>query len=476
MGQEIGEQDFSAEARAAYKVRLREETGRLKHWFDERAFDYDEGFTVGLELEAWLVDENHLPAPRNLEFLKAVADAEVVEELSKFNFEINTPPRPMGSSTFADTQRDLGEVWSRCGKVAETLDLRPVAIGILPTVRDEMLQPDWMSETNRYRALNREVFRRRKGRFLHIHIEGQDLLDYHCNHVMLEAACTSLQAHLKVNQERAARFYNAAVLAAAPLVAATANSPFLYGKSLWQETRIPAFEQATALDGFRDSAGRNVFRVTLGRGYVRHSIMELFLENLGYPALLPALSDDAAHLPHLRLQNGTIWRWVRPIIGFDANGTPHLRIEHRVMPAGPSLPDMVANLALCQGLMLALAGAATPPELETPFEDARENFYACARDGLHARVRWAGCEGDVQALLLNVLVPAARAALTAEGVGADDLEAYFDAVLIPRLRSGLTGAAWQHSFVDCNGMNLQALTERYVALQASGAPVHAWTV
>ena len=146
------------------------------------------------------------------------------------------------------------------------------------------------------------------------------------------------------------------------------------------------------------------------------------------------------------------------------------------MPAGPSLPDMVANLALCEGLMLALGRADVPPELETPFEDARENFYACARDGLNARVRWAGREGEVQALLLNVLVPAARAALAAQGVGADDLEACFDAVLVPRLRSGLTGAAWQHSFVDCNGMNLQALTERYVALQASGAPVHTWTV
>ena len=176
------------------------------------------------------------------------------------------------------------------------------------------------------------------------------------------------------------------------------------------------------------------------------------------------------------MQNGTIWRWVRPIVGFDGAGTPHLRLEHRVMPSGPSLPDMIANLALCEGLMLALGRADVPPELETPFADAHANFYACAQQGLNARVRWAGREGEVQALLLDVLVPAARAALAAEGVGRDDLEACFDAVLVPRLRSGLTGAAWQHSFVDCNGMNLQALTERYVALQASGAPVHTWTV
>ncbi|MCA8903218.1 MAG: hypothetical protein KDA53_18430, partial [Hyphomonas sp.] len=174
--------------------------------------------------------------------------------------------------------------------------------------------------------------------------------------------------------------------------------------------------------------------------------------------------------------NGTIWRWVRPIVGFDGAGTPHLRIEHRVMPAGPSLPDMVANLALCEGLMLALARTETPPETLTPFEDAQANLYACAEHGLKARVRWEGREVDVQALLLDELVPRARAALAAEGVDEADLHASFNDVLIPRLRTGLTGAAWQHSFVDCNGMNLQALTERYVELQATGAPVHTWTV
>ncbi|MCB9962274.1 MAG: hypothetical protein R3C00_11180 [Hyphomonas sp.] len=476
MGQEIKSQQFTDEDREAFRARLRDETSTLKHWFDERAFDYAEGFTVGLELEAWLIDENHLPAPRNVEFLKATNDPDVVEELSKFNFEINAPPRPLGPDTFSETHDDLDKVWGKCRKVAASLDMTPVAIGIMPTVRDEMLQPAWLSDTNRYHALNAEVFRRRKGQPLHISISGKDTLDYRCDHVMLEAACTSLQAHLKINQEDAPRYYNAGVLAAGPLVAATANSPFLYGKSLWQETRIPAFEQATAVDGFRDMEGRNVLRVTLGMGYLRHSFLELFLENLSYPTLLPALTEDRSRLPHLRLQNGTVWRWVRPIIGFDGAGKPHLRIEHRVMASGPSIPDMVANLALCQGLMLALGQADTPPEAETPFEDARANFYACAEHGLNARVRWQRREVDVQSLLLDVLLPMARAALEKAGVSEADLHTSFNEVLVPRLRTGLTGAAWQHSFVDCNGMNLQALTERYVALQATGTPVHTWTV
>ena len=476
MGQEIEHSSFSETDHDEFRIRLREETKLLKRWFDERTFDYASQFTAGLELEAWLIDQNHLPSPRNEDFFATVNDPDIVAELSKFNFEINTAPRLLADDVLAQTQSDLVSTWRKCEHAAETLNLRPVAIGILPTVRDEMLQPDCMSESNRYRALNTELILRRGREPLHICIEREECIDYRCDHIMLEAACTSLQTHLKINQENAVRFYNAAIIAAAPLIAATANSPFLYGKSLWDETRIPAFEQAAALEGFRDASGRNVNRVTLGTGYLHHSFLEIFLENLSYPTLLPALEADASTLPHLRLQNGTVWRWVRPILGFDGPGNPHLRIEHRVMPAGPSIIDTVANLALCHGLVLALGGADTPPESETSFEHARANFYACARDGLKANVHWEGEAVNVQSLLLKHLLPDARSALARQAVCKHDLDYYFGEVLEPRLRSGQTGAEWQRSMIDGNGMNFQALTERYVEFQASGAPVHTWIV
>ncbi|MEL7445102.1 MAG: glutamate--cysteine ligase [Pseudomonadota bacterium] len=476
MGQDIDRAQFTDEDHRAFRDSLRQETNTLKRWFDEQAFDISSTFTVGLELEAWLIDRNHLPSPRNDEFFAALDDPDVVAELSRFNVELNAPPHPLEGGVLSQTRTELDATWRKCEQAAAMLDLKPVAIGILPTVRDEMLQPAWMSDANRYRALNAELFRRRGQEPLHVRIEGEDRLDYRCDHIMLEAACTSLQAHLKFNPDDAVRLYNAAVLAAGPLVAATANSPFLYGKSLWAETRIPAFEQATDLDGFRDAAGRNVRRVTLGTGYLRHTFLELFLENLSYPALLPALQADTATLPHLRLQNGTIWRWVRPILGFDGQGAPHLRIEHRVMPAGPSMIDTVANLALCHGLVLSLGQADVPPEHLTPFEDARANFYTCARDGLGADVLWEGKRVSVQSLLLERLIPAAREALDQAGVDAADLDALFADVLVPRIRSGRTGTDWQRSFVDCNGPNLQALTERYIDWQTTGAPVHTWTV
>lgn len=476
MGQEIERAGFTDADRGAFRARLREETKRLKRWFDERAFAYDRTSTVGLELEAWLVDADHLPAPRNAEFIERLADPDVVEEISCFNIELNAPPQTLAGDVFGRTRRNLERKWAACTQTAAALSMRPVAIGVLPTVRDDMLQPEWLSRGNRYRALNDELIRLRADRPLHILIEGAETLDYQCGHIMLEGACTSLQAHLKVNQEEAARFYNAAIIAAAPLVAATANSPFLYGKSLWDETRIPAFEQATDVYGFHDVEGRNVRRVTLGSGYARHSLLELFLENMSYPELLPALSEDDARLPHLKLQNGTVWRWVRPILGFEPDGAPHLRLEHRVAPSGPSVPDIVANLALCHGLVLALGRAETPPEAETPFENARANFYACAKAGLGAEVRWAGRRVNVQKLLLEELLPSARAALEREGIDAADLDAVFSDILRPRLESGRTGAAWQRAFVARHGRDFQALVGRYADLQTAGAPVHTWKV
>ncbi len=474
MGQEIARSGFSDEDRERYRSRLRAETSTLKRWFSERRFAEDEGYTAGLELEAWLIDRNCLPTPHSDEFISTTNDPRVVHELSKFNFELNADPRPLAGDCFSATRADVETLWQRCRRAGDTLDMRMLMIGILPTVRDEMLQPAWMAEVNRYRALNEEIMHARRDQPLHIAIHGEDELDLTCGHIMLEAACTSLQAHLKIDQDEAPRLYNAAQIAAAPLVAATANSPFLYGKTLWEETRIPTFEQATQILGFPDRTGRRVLRVTLGTGYIRHSLLELFLENLSYPPLLPIIDGEPDQMPCLKLQNGTIWRWNRPIIGFDPDGTPHLRIEQRVMPSGPTIEDVVANLALSHGMTLALGRAETPPESETPFEDCRANFYACARDGLDAELRFAGRGATARALLLDRLLPAAREALADEGVDDAELDHVFDGILVPRIESGQTGSQWQRAWYRDHGRNFQALTERYLELQEQGEPVHRW--
>lgn len=417
-----------------------------------------------------------MPAPHNQEFIATANDPRVVAELSRFNFELNADPCTLTGDCLERIETGIGDLWKRCERAAETLRLDPVAIGILPTVRDEMLQPEWMSDVDRYRALNEELFRARGSRPLEIKIDGGEQLALRCDHIMIEAACTSLQAHIKVGPEEAVRFYNAAVIASAPLVAIAANSPFLYGKSLWEETRIAAFEQATRMLGFPDSAGRNVLRVTLGTGYLRHSMLELFLENLSYPTLLPVVREDDGTLPNLRMQNGTIWRWNRPILGFEEDGTPHLRIEQRVMAAGPSLPDIAANLAFCFGLIAALGRAETPPESEIGWEKARANFYACARDGLRARVHWRGRKTDMRSVLMQELIPAASAALEKEGVDAGHIDRLLGEVVTGRAATGRTGAEWQRRFYRRNGRNFQAMTDRYIELQRTGSPVHEWPI
>ncbi len=477
MGHEVGALRFSLEDHRAFNARLLMETQVLEEWFAKQAFHKSETASVGLELEAWLTGSDLCPAPENGRFLALLDDPDIVPELARYNFEINAAPLDLQHDVFRRLLSELDHTWHKCCARSSDLGLRPVSIGILPSVSKDMHHLGCLSDAKRFAALNNELMQRRGGRPLQIDISGRDdRLSCSFDHIMLEAACTSLQAHLKVNQDEAARLYNASLMAAGPLLAATANSPYLYGKSLWAETRIPAFEQSTALEGFRTTDSRNVLRVTMGTGYLRDSLFELFAENLRFPRLLPSVDDAEGGLAHLRLQNGTIWRWVRPILGFGPGEVPHLRIEMRVMPAGPTTADMVANLAFYFGLAYGLGRMADRPEDLMSFKEACANFYACARDGLQAQVYWRGRVVPVRALLLELLLPVARTALERIGVDKNDLECVFTDILRPRVILGCNGAEWQRSFVRANGSDMIALTEAYAAQQTAGQPVHTWPV
>ena len=205
--------------------------------------------------------------------------------------------------------------------------------------------------------------------------------------VMLESATTSFQIHFQVPLDLAVRVYNASIIASAPMVAISANSPFMFNKDLWSETRIRLFEQSVEVGGYEDGSHGPMRRVTFGSGYARESLYECFFENLEhYPVLLPTLFDDEVEeLSHLRLHNGTLWRWNRPLIGVD-NGDYSLRIEHRVVPAGPSIIDAVANAAFYYGLTYELSFMEQAPEQQMGFDRARDNFYNAARLGLDSQI------------------------------------------------------------------------------------------
>jgi gamma-glutamyl:cysteine ligase YbdK (ATP-grasp superfamily) len=327
-----------------------------------------------------------------------------------------------------------------------------------------------MSSSRRYRALNEQVLRLRQGNPIRLEVEGRERLKTEHFDVMLEAGATSFQLHLQVPLCEAVRFYNAAMILSAPLVALSANSPLLFGKILWDETRIPLFEQAI------DVGGGKFSRVTFGSGYADRTLEECFVENRAhYPIMLPLAMDEISeHLAHLRLHNGTIWRWNRALIGFDGPGEPHLRVEQRVPPAGPTTVDMAANMAFYYGLVEALATSAVPPETRLLFATARANFYLAARYGLDAELVWLDQQPvTVRDLILRQLLPLARQGLAQLDVAGDVAERLLGIIEL-RTASGQNGAVWQRRFIERHGRDMALLTREYRDRQRAGDPVHDW--
>ncbi|MCF6362691.1 MAG: glutamate-cysteine ligase family protein [Gammaproteobacteria bacterium] len=476
MGQEIDDARFSRQDFTTFHQRLAEETALLAERFQQGRFDPGPP-VAGFELETWLVDAQLRPAPVNARFIERLGDPLVSPELATFNVEFNIHPLPLGGHILSQMASGLQQTWQQARQTAHEMQLELAMIGILPTVRDADLSPANLSAMNRYHALNTEILRLRGGRPLRLDIHGHDILRAEHSDVMLESATTSFQIHLQVAPELAVRAYNASIIASAPLVAVSANSPYLFGHDLWAETRIPLFEQSVEVGGYEEDAHGPMRRVSFGSGYARASLQEIFTENLEhFPALLPVLFDaPPEQLAHLCLHNGTLWRWSRPLIGFS-DGQPHLRIEQRVVPAGPTIADAVANAAFFYGLCWALCQQDEAAETRLPFAIARDNFYAAARHGLDAQVTWLdGNKQPVQLLLLKTLLPLATRGLEALDIEHNEAKHYLG-IIESRVKNACNGAAWQRAYVARHGPDMQALLAAYLERQHSGVPVHEWDI
>jgi hypothetical protein len=470
MGQDIADTQFTESDFAAFRERLEAETSLLAGWFADGTLENGEP-TAGCELETWLVGPDLEPAPLAEALLKRLDNPQVVPELATFIAEINGNPVPLRGDALSRLAAGLMLTLEQCQAAAAGLDTRIAMIGILPTVRPTHLTAEFMTPRPRYRALNDRILAMRHERPLTLDILGHDHLALEWHDVMLEAAATSFQIHLKVTPERSARAYNASKMLSGPLVAIGANSPYLFGQDLWEETRVPLFEQSVSVGGAVPEE-----RVSFGFRYARDSILETFQSNLvRYQVLIPQLMDEPPErLAHLRLHNGTIWRWNRPLIGFDAPDRPHLRIEHRVLPAGPSLPDAVANAALYFGAVADLIADPGPLEQWLPFADARQGFYACAREGLGASIPWLdGQVRPVAEILSQDILPRARRGLAALGTDRGEI-AHWLGIVEDRLALGRTGARWQRAWVERHGPDMKGLTASYLERQQSGRPVHEW--
>lgn len=469
MGEEISHEGFSAEDHAEFLQRLRQETDYLRDTLSSGGFSSAHP-RAGFEIEAWLVDDQCRPAPVNKAFLETFDSPLASPELATFNIELNNTPRDLSGEVFGPFQAEMSSLLKRADEVAAGLDADLLLTGILPTATPDDFSTEFMSDMNRYRVLNEQVLEARQHRPLHFDIDGREPLELLDNSVMLESATTSFQLHLQSPAADAHHYYNAALIASAATVAIAANAPLFFGHLLWEETRIPVFEQSV-------NPGRQFRqRVTFGSDYAYEHIAECFIENLeAYPTLLPELFEtDTSAMRHLRLHNGVVWRWNRPLIGFDPDGTPHFRIEHRPLPAGPTLLDMLANACFFYGLAHSLMERLRDGMALPAFDITKQNFYAAAKQGLSAEVDWLGSRTPMQTLIGEQLVNLAQQGLDSLGVASDDYQPLLD-IIADRNQSGCTGAHWQRHHLKTVDGDLHRLSCDYLQRQRSGSPVHLWT-
>jgi CBS domain-containing protein/gamma-glutamyl:cysteine ligase YbdK (ATP-grasp superfamily) len=473
--------------RAFMKAILRD-VHALERMLDENRFETGVR-RIGAEQEMFLVDKSGRPWCGVEPMIRKLAHKQYTHELAQFNLEANLLPQEFGGRCLSQMEQELDGLVGRARQTAEELGGGVVLCGILPTLRRGDLTLDSMVQNPRFLALNQAITQMRGGTF-HFRLKGVDELDMLHDNVMLESCNTSFQVHFQVAPKEFAELYNLAQAITAPVLAASTNSPVLLGRRLWRETRVALFQQSVdARSASEQQRGRRT-RVNFGEGWIKQSVLEIFREDLARFRLLLATDIDedpeavlarggVPALTALRLHNGTVYRWNRACYGIH-NGKPHLRIEARALPAGPSVLDEMANAAFFFGLMAAISREVPDVSKVMSFDDAHANFVAAARLGLQSHVTWFhGREYAMSTLIVDHLLPIARQGLREAGVAAVDSDRYLG-VLEERVRRGRTGSRWVLDSLAAMGekgtkdQRMCALVKATIARQRSGEPVHAW--
>lgn len=492
MGVPIDREAFDEADHREFAERLRRQLATLADVLGRPGFGIGPP-TLGAELELFLVDQGGRPVCCNAEVVRRAGHPAITLEADRFDLECITTPVDLRGRPFAALREELAKTTTVVRAAAAAYGARPLAIGILPTLVASDLRPEVLSDGARYRALS-AALRRLRGEPFAMHIRGEEELEVSCEDVTFEGATASWQVHLRVPPAAFARTYNAALVAIAPALAAAVNSPLFLGRRLWHETRVALFRQAVDERPGGDETVWRPARVSFGHGWVREGAYELFARAVAMHApVLPALAPEepesqpatAPALAELRLHQGTVWHWTRPVYDPAAGG--HLRIEMRALPSGPTLDDMLGNTAFLVGLTLALAPRMDELLHRLTFGQARWSFYQAARHGLDAELLWPSEEPPSPrpargADLVARLLPLARQGLVAAGVEAHEADTWL-AIVAARLPHGRTGARWQLDTLAAlegggdEGTRPAALVTmlgRYARLADAGTPVAAW--
>jgi len=445
---------------------------------------------IGAEQELCLVDRSWRPSGRSEEVLARLDPARFTPELGKFNVEFNLTPFRFGGKCLSRLEKTMTEHVDEVRAAAGELGLEVVLAGILPTLRKSDLGLHNMTDRTRFHALN-EALRRLRGGEFDLRLTGTDELIIKHDSVMMESCNTSCQVHFQVSPEEFRNFYNIAQAVTAPVLAASVNSPMLFGRRLWRETRIALFQQAVDTRPTGDHVLDRSARVSFGEDWVHESVLEIYREDIARFRVVLGIDVEensidiveAGGIPKLRalqLHNSTVYRWNRPCYGI-LDGKPNLRIENRALPAGPTVTDEVANAAFWFGLVSGLVESVPDVRTVLPFDTARSNFLAAARLGLEAQFEWIG--GFVlpaERLITDRLLPMAREGLQAARVDAGEIEHYLG-IVEQRVAKRRTGAAWLLDSFQAmqrqglkEGEALSALVAGSVVRQKQGKPVHEW--
>lgn len=453
---------------------------------------FEKGVTnIGAEQEMFLVDRSWNASPSALDVLKRLDDPHYTTELGLFNLELNADAQPLAGRGLFRLESQINDLFGRVQRAGQDIDIIPVLTGILPTLTKTDLALSNMVPNPRYLTLNR-VITAARGEGYDISIKGLDELIAKHDSIMFEACNASFQVHLQVPEpERYGHYYDIAQLLLAPTLAIGTNSPTLFGKRLWMETRIALFEQSCDIRAPSVYSRERAGRVCFGKGWVRGTALDIFKDNVTrYRPLVGSEPEDDAlavlergeipQLKALRLHNGTIYRWNRAVYGISDNGKPHLRIELRILPSGPTVLDEVANGAFWLGLMSELTATIEDLPARMDFARAEQNFYAAARDGLAARFTWIDNEEVIaQPFVLDRLLPLAEKGLARAGVDEKDTRRYLD-VVDHRVRSLRTGSQWAMRSLEnmkergSPGERTAAIVAATVARQKTGRPVSEW--
>lgn len=486
MGDHLVHSKFGRKERLAFASHLLSDIAALDRMLEEGLIEKDI-VRIGAEQEFCLVGADWRPSKNAEAILNNIDDPHFTTEIAKFNLEINLDPIKLEGRAFSKIETQLTHLLTKASKIANDQNSKIILTGILPTISYGDLKLASMTNATRYFLLNDRLKYLKGGDFL-IHLSGVDELTINHDSVMFEACNTSFQTHLQIDPNDFISSYNWAQAISGPVLGICVNSPLLFGRELWSESRIGLFQQSVDIRPFSHSLLNQQSRVSFGNSWLKGSIVDYFKHEISRHKIimskdisktsLEELNDGQIPKLHaLNLHNGNIYRWNRACFGVG-NGKAHIRIENRYIPSGPTIIDEMANFAFWVGLMQGRPSYFDDLQKLMDFEDAQSNFIKASRTGSESIMSWMGQKIALNDLVRNVLLPLSRNGLEKMAVDHHDIDRLLS--VIEGRTLGQTPAQWSVASFRAlkNTMKPDAalvkLTEQMYNNKEQNTPAHLW--